>query len=84
MKLTRETIKRAAARARTDGTKLARDAAVVVDAALVTAGQAAKRRQRKRAVKAALMTAGKVALVAGAAAATVAVVRATGKGRASP
>ena len=46
------------------------------DAALVEAGRAAKRRQRRRAVKATLKAAGTAALVAGAAAATAVAARA--------
>ena len=45
-------------------------AAGMVDAALVKAGKAAKARQRKRARKTAFKTAGKIALAAGAVAAT--------------
>jgi hypothetical protein len=50
--------------------------AVTLDEALVKAGHAAERRQTKRARKAALKTAGKVALVAGGAAITIAAARA--------
>lgn len=54
----------------------AKIAAAKADAFLVKTGQAAQMRQRKRATKAALKTAGKVMLVAGTAAATVVTARA--------
>jgi hypothetical protein len=73
MTITKQVLKlaarRAAARARLAGAK-------AMDAVLVKAGAAAKTRQRKRAGKTALKTAGKVILAAGAAAATVVAARA--------
>jgi hypothetical protein len=63
---------------------VAQEAMDVMDAALVAAGHAAEKRQHRRALKAALKKAGKVALVAGATVVAVAAARATGKGRASP
>jgi hypothetical protein len=63
-------------RARTAGKSAARQIVAAADAVLVEAGHAAKRRQRNRAVKAALKVAGKAAVIAGAAAATVVAVRA--------
>jgi hypothetical protein len=63
------TAEQAVARARTAAVK-------ATDAALVRMGNAAKQRQRSRAVKATLKAAGKMVLIAGAAAATVAAVRA--------
>ena len=60
--------------------KTAKVAAVKIEEAtdevLVRAGKAAERRQKRRAVTKALKTAGKVALVAGATAATAVAVRA--------
>jgi len=49
---------------------------LAVDAALVEAGRAAKKRQSKRATTRALKTAGKLALVAGTTVATIATARA--------
>ena len=60
---------------------LAKRMAVAADAALVAQGKAAKARQRKRALKAALKIVGKTTLLAGAAAATVVAARAA-RGRA--
>jgi hypothetical protein len=57
---------------------VAKAVAARADAALVEAGKAAQRRQRNRAVKAALKKAGKATLLAGA---VIAVVAATRKGR---
>ncbi len=73
----------AAARARAAGTKATKRFIAAADAMLVAQGKAAKIRQRKRAVKAALKTAGKTALVAGTAAAAVMAVRALRRKRAS-
>ena len=56
--------------------------AIARDRALVEAGQAAERRERGRAVQAGLKKAGKVALVAGAAVASVAAARALARRRA--
>lgn len=73
MTITKQVIKmaarRALARARLAGAK-------ALDAGLVKAGEDAKARQRKRTGKSGLKTAGKIVLVAGAAAATVAAARA--------
>jgi len=60
---------------------LARRLAVAGDAALVEAGHAAERRQQARAVKQTLKKVGRVALVAGAAVATVAAARAVTRRR---
>ena len=78
--ITKKEIKSAAkvlaARARKAGKRAAERMAVATDTALVEAGQAAKRRQRSRSAKAALKAAGRVVAVAGATAATAALVRA--------
>lgn len=65
----------AAAKARKAAARGMKRLAVVVDEALVKAGHAAEKRQSKRAHKATLKTVGKVALVAGGAAATIAAAR---------
>ena len=62
--VTRKKVKAAAKQA-------ARRMAVAADAALVEAGEAAKQRQRGRALKAALKTTGKAVAIAAAAAATI-------------
>lgn len=69
----------AAAKALAAGSRKAGQWAIAADAALVKAGEAAKMRQRKRTTKHALKTAGKIALVTGAAAATVVTVRAVAR-----
>ena len=69
----------AMAKAVTVGAKKIKQFAIATDAALVKAGRAAQLRQRKRATKAVLRTAGKVALIAGGAAATVVAVRAVAR-----
>lgn len=68
--------KEAATRIRTAGRKTAKQLVAAADAALVRAGDAAKARQRQRAMKTALKTAGKAAVVAGTAAATILAARA--------
>lgn len=68
--------KRAAARARSAGTKAAKRLVAATDAALIAQGKAAKARQRQRAIKTALKVGGEAAVLAGAAAATVLVARA--------
>ena len=67
---------RALAHARMSGRRAAKRLVVAVDAALVAQGKAARARQRKRAFKAALKTAGRTVLLAGAATATVFAARA--------
>ena len=74
-KLTAAT-KQVAVRARAAGRRAAQRIVAVSDRVFVTAGDAAKARQRKRAVKAALKTVGKAALVVGTAAATALAARA--------
>jgi hypothetical protein len=74
-------LERALARARVSGTSAAKRLVVAVDAALVAQGKAARARQRKRAFKAALRTAGRTALLAGAATATVFAARAVKRAR---
>ena len=69
----------AAAKAMTAGAKKAREWAIAADAALIKAGKAASLRQRKRARAAALKTAGRIALAAGAVAASVMTVRAVAR-----
>jgi len=68
--------KMAAAAASVAGRKAAKRVADVADGVLVKAGNAARHRQRVRATKATLKKVGKIALVTGAAAATVVGVRA--------
>ena len=55
--------------------------AVAADAALVKAGDAAKRRQRGRALKAALRTTAKAAAIAATTAATILAARAAARAR---
>jgi hypothetical protein len=55
--------------------------AVAADAALVKAGNAAKRRQRGRALKAALKTTAKAAAIAATTAATILAARAAARAR---
>lgn len=74
-------MKRAAARARTAGRKAVQRMAVSADAALVDAGEAAKRRQRGRALKTALKATGKAVVIAAATAATVLAARAATRAR---
>jgi hypothetical protein len=62
--------------ARTAGKDAAQRMAVAADAALIQVGQAAQRRQRNRTMTKALMFAGKAAVIAGTAAATVMAFRA--------
>jgi len=73
--------RRALARARVEGRKAAKRLIVAADAALVAQGKAARARQRKRALKAALKAAGRTLLVAGAATATVLAARAVKRAR---
>jgi hypothetical protein len=77
--------RRVADRARTAGRAAKKRFVTAADAALVKAGHAAERRQRGRALKSAMKVAGKVAIVAGATAASVmagrAAVRAVGHRR---
>ena len=68
--------RRALARARVEGRKAAKRLIVAADAALVAQGKAARARQRKRAFKSVLRTAGRTLLLAGAATATVLAARA--------
>lgn len=86
MKMTKKALKavsgQAMARARTAGKGAAQRLAIAADAALVEAGQAAKRRQHSRAVKAALKVVGKAVVIAGTAAATVMAARALRAARA--
>ena len=70
------TTKQVIARARIVRELAARKLIEARDAALVAQGKAAKIRQRKRAVKAALRKIGKAVVMAGAAAATVAAAKA--------
>jgi hypothetical protein len=65
-------VSRVAGRARNAGQTAKARIVTATDAALVRVGRAAERRQRNRAVKSALKLAGKAAIVAGAAAASVA------------
>jgi hypothetical protein len=60
---------------------MAQRLAIAADAALVEAGRSAERRQRARAVKTTLKKVGRMALVAGAAVATVAAARAVARRR---
>jgi hypothetical protein len=76
----------AAALATDVGKKAARKVALAADTMFVKLGEAAKRRQRVRRAKAALKTAGKVALVVGAGAMTAfagksVLARVNGRGR---
>ena len=79
-RITKRTLKAAAklaaARARVAGAKTLKRMAVAADAALIKAGQAAQAREHKRTGERALRAAGKIALAAGAAAATVVAARA--------
>ncbi len=70
-KRVKRTGRRAAALATEYGKKAAKRAAAAADSMIVKLGDAAKKRQRARKAKSALKTAGKVALVLGAGAATV-------------
>lgn len=74
-------IKRGAARVRAAGRKGAERMAVLADAKLVEAGQAAKHRQRGRAIKSALKTATRAAAIAAATATTIMAARAAARAR---
>jgi len=69
-KRVRQTGRTAATYAGTVGRKAAKQVALAADQMLMKLGEAAKKRQRARRSKAALKTAGKVALVVGAGAVT--------------
>lgn len=74
-------VKRAAARARAAGHEAAHRLAVAADARLVEAGEAAKHRQRGRAVKSALKTATRAAAIVAATATTIMAARAAARAR---
>jgi hypothetical protein len=74
-------VRPAAARARVAGRKAAERMAVAADAKLVEAGQAAKHRQRGRAIKRALKTATRAAAIAAATATTIMAARAAARAR---
>ena len=69
-KRVKKTGRTAAAMATDVGRKAAKRVALATDTMLVKLGEAAKKRQRARKAKSALKTAGKIALVLGATAAT--------------
>lgn len=74
-------VKQATARVKAAGRKAAHRMAVAADAKLVEAGQAAKHRQRGRAIKSALKTATRAAAIAAATATTIMAARAAARAR---